>query len=95
MKRTCRAAADVGFCYRMPGLAEEVGDEGCTEISDLDPMRDPLWQRRAPLTVRARARERDHPAEGPPVERVDERFISIWGRRLVGGREGSFEVVVI
>ena len=79
----------------MPGLAEEVGDEGCTEISELDPFRDLLCQGRVPLTVHARARERDHPAEGPPVERVDERFISIWGRRLVGGREGFLDLFVI
>ena len=42
--RTCRAAADVGFRYRMAGLAEGVGDEGCIEVSRLDPMRDLLCQ---------------------------------------------------
>ena len=41
-KRTCRAAADFGFRYRAAFLGEGGGDEGCTEISDLDPMRDLL-----------------------------------------------------
>ena len=41
-KRTCGAAADVGFRYKAAFLGEGGGDEGCTEISDLDPMRDLL-----------------------------------------------------
>ena len=36
-KRTCGAAADVGFRYRMAGRAEGGGDGGCTEPSELDP----------------------------------------------------------
>ena len=45
-KRTCRAAADLGFRYSAALLGEGGGDEGCTEISDLDPMRDLLCQGR-------------------------------------------------
>ena len=36
-KRTCRAAADVGFRYRMTVLGEGVGDEGCIEPSESGP----------------------------------------------------------
>ena len=80
----------------MAGLAEGVGDKGCIEVSHPGPELDQFWQGRVPLTVRARARERDRPAEGRPVERVDEDIKGIWsGRLLAGGREGFFELVVI
>ena len=36
-KRTCRAAADVGFRYSTVARAEGGGDECCTEPSELDP----------------------------------------------------------
>ena len=35
-KRTCRAAADFGFCYRTAFLGEGGGDEGCIALSKLD-----------------------------------------------------------
>ena len=72
-KRTCRAAADVLFRYRMAGLAEGVGDEGSTEPSELDPFRDLMYQGR----VQPAKHERDPRVEGRPVERVDVRFKSI------------------
>ena len=76
----------------MAGLAEGVGDEGCIEPSSQPgPERDPFWQGR----VQPAKHERDPCIEGRPVERVDERFISIWGRRLVGGREGFLDLFVI
>ena len=88
----CRAAADVLFRYRMAGLAEGVGDEGSTEPSELDPFRDLMYQGR----VQPAKHERDRPAEGRPVERVDKDIKGIWsGRLLAGGREGFFELVVI
>ena len=64
-KRTCGAAADVGFRYRMAGLAEGVGDGGCTEVTELDPFRDPGYQRREPRVVRALQRlSRETPEHG-------------------------------
>ena len=44
---------DVGFRYSTVARAEGGGDGGCIEISELDPMRDPCYQRREPRVVRA------------------------------------------
>ena len=52
-KRTYRAAADVGFRYSTVARAEGGGDGGCTEVTELDPFRDPGYQRREPCVVHA------------------------------------------